>query len=394
MTGKERVRTAMRNGTPDCVPCIPQICVPHAVLALGLDYESTLLDVIRNPLRMNEISFACARQYGVDGMRAWIPPDPLDVVQDKGIWYGHDPETGKRVGKVDFAGGGGVVAPEEPTLRTSEDIDAIPVPSAEAILRSGKLDGIRSIISAAGDDCFIISCPDSFTPQYLTSVRGKALAMMDLIDQPEFCHRAQEKALQASLQQAFALTEIGIDGLMIGDTFGGIVGPTGFKEFILPYFRRFVGEMRKRYGTRRPMIYMHICGNSTGLFELMADTGVDCIEPLDPLGGVIVKDAKNRVGHRVALMGGVHTVKLAHGTLAEVEQDIQRCLQEGAPGGGYVLACGDMLPTETSREKVEAMLSAARSYTYQVETTPWPKRHNGDIPACGLSSASGGPASV
>ena len=163
---------------------------------------------------------------------------------------------------------------------------------------------------------------------------------------------------------AFALTEIGIDGLLLGDTFGGVVGPNGFKEFFLPYFQRFVAEMRGRYGARCPIIYLHICGNSTRLLELMADTGVDCIEPLDPLGGVIVKDAKQRVGRRVALMGGVHTVKLAHGTLAEVEQDIQRCLHEGAPGGGYVLACGDMLPTETSREKVEAMLSAARSYTY------------------------------
>ena len=159
MTGKQRVKTAMQNGTPDRVPCIPQICVPHAVRALGLDFESTLLDVIRHPLRMNELSFACARQYGVDGVRAWIPPDPLDVVQEEGVWYGHDPKTGKRVGKVDFAGGGGVVPSEEPTLFTQEDIDAVPLPSVSEILESGRLDGIERIIAEAGEDCFIISAP-------------------------------------------------------------------------------------------------------------------------------------------------------------------------------------------------------------------------------------------
>jgi uroporphyrinogen decarboxylase len=96
----------------------------------------------------------------------------------------------------------------------------------------------------------------------------------------------------------------------------------------------------------------------------MADTGIDCFEPLDPLGGVQVKDAKQRVGDRVALMGGVHNVKLASGTLEEVELDVQRCLSEGAPGGGYTLACGDMLPTETAPEKVRMMLEAARNYKY------------------------------
>ena len=81
-------------------------------------------------------------------------------------------------------------------------------------------------------------------------------------------------------------------------------------------------------------------------------------------GGVSVADAKRRVGGRVALMGGVHNVKLARGTLQDVTDDCRRCLTEGAPGGGYILACGDMLPTETSREKVEAMVAAAHGYRY------------------------------
>jgi len=364
MKGKERVRIAMRNGKPDHVPFIPQICVPHAVLALGLEFEKTLLDVVKNPLRMNQLSFQCVKHYGVDGLRAWMPPEPLDVVQVNGIWHGRDPKTGKTLDRVDFCGGGGVLPSEEPTLHTMADVDAIPVPTADEVSRSGKLDGIKAIIREAGDDYFVISCPGAFTPEYLTFVRGKERAMMDLFDQPEFCHYAQEKALQIAIQNALALAKIGIDGFMIADTYGGVVGPEGFKVFFLPYFQRFVREMHERLGSKCPLIYMHVCGNSTRLFELMADTGVDCIEPLDPLGGVQVRDAKKRVGHRVALMGGVNTVKLAHGTLDEVIADTRRCLDEGAVGGGYVLAAGDMLPTETSREKVQAMIELAGKYRY------------------------------
>ena len=39
-----------------------------------------------------------------------------------------------------------------------------------------------------------------------------------------------------------------------------------------------------------------------------------------------------------------------------IPRNCRRCLSEGAPGGGYILAAGDMLPTETSKEKVEAMI--------------------------------------
>jgi uroporphyrinogen-III decarboxylase len=364
MKSVERVRTAMRGGKPDCVPFIPQICHPHAIRTLGLDFEHTLLDVIRNPQRMNRLTFECVKQYGLDGLRAWMPGNPLDVVQVDGVWYGRDPKTGRRLGQVDFQGGGDVLPLEEPTIHTQEDVDAIPVPSADEVIKSGRLDGIKAILAEAGDDYFVISCPGAFTPEYLTTIRGKEQALIDLMERPDFCRYAQEKALKISIQNALALAKIGIHGLMVADVFGGVIGPAGFREFFLPYFKRFVDELRRRLKERCPVIYMHICGNSTKLFELMADTGVDCIEPLDPLGGVEVQDAKRRVGQRVALMGGIHNVKLAHGTLAEVQRDVQRCLREGAPGGGYVLACGDMLPTETSKEKVLAALEAAHSYRY------------------------------
>ena len=325
-----------------------------------MDFEHTLLDAVRDPFLMNKITFECVKQYGVDGIRAWIPADPLDVIKVDGQWYGRDPATGRRLGLVDFQGGGGDLPSEEPSVFSDEDIERIPIIPAQDILKSGKLDGIRAIINEAGDDYFVISAPGAFTVEYLTFARGKEQAMMDLMDNPKFCHKAQEKALQVAIQQGLALAEIGIDAIMIADTFGGVISPKQFNEFCLPYFTRFVKAIRGR----GPLIYLHICGNARGILEMMADTGVDCIEPLDPLGGVEVRNAKERVGNRVALMGGVNTVKLAHGTLQDVVDDCRRCLAEGAPGGGYILAAGDMLPTETSREKVAAMVSAARSYRY------------------------------
>ena len=364
MTPKQRVRTAMLGGIPDCVPFIPQICHPHAIKILGRPYEETCLNIVRDPQLMNKISFEVVKLYGVDGLRAWMPSKPKEVFEQNGLWYGRDPETGKTLGRVDFEGGGGIVAPEEATIHTEEDIEAIPIPSVEELVASGRLDSVKAVVDEAGDDYFVVSAAGAFTVQHLALTRGKLQAMVDLVDRPDFCHHSQEKALEIALQHARALCAIGVDALMIGDTFSGVVGPEWFRRHNLPYFRRFVDTIKAEYGEERPVIYLHVCGNGTPLLELMADTGVDCIEPLDHVAGVEVCEAKRRVGDRVALMGGANTVKLAHGTLAEVREDIGRCLREGAPGGGYILAAGDMLPTETSREKVELMLEMARAYTY------------------------------
>jgi len=231
MTRKERMRAAMTGGVPDGVPVMPQICHPHAIRAMGLPYERTLAEVLTRPHRMSELVLECARLYDVDGSRAFLPWDPLRIVEDDGEALEVDAE-GRRTGRVDVHGGGWVV------------------PFVDAL-----------------------------------------------------------------------------------------------KPYGLP-------------------VYLHICGNSAGILEMMADTGVDCIEPLDPLGGVEVADAKRRVGDRVGLMDGVNTVTLAHGSFQAVVEDCARCLREGADRGGYLLACGDMLPTETSAEKVKAMVRSAHEYGY------------------------------
>ncbi len=364
MTAKLRVKTAMSNATPDRVPLIPQICHPHAIRYFGLDFEQTILDCLRNPERVNLLQFECAKAYGVDGVRAWIPAEPVDVVQIDGVWHGRDPQSGEIRGVVDFRGGGWIILPEGPQLVTEQDIAGIPVRLAHEIFGDGTLDSIREIVERAGDELFVISAPESFTLEFLTFQRGKQQALMDIIERPDFCHRAMERALTGAIQTTLALAKIGIDGIKISDTFGGVIGPELFREFCLPYFQRFVHAVTAELGAQRPRIYLHICGNSSCILELMADTGVDCIEPLDYVAGVEVADAKRRVGNRVALMGGVSTIELAHGSLTAVTADIQRCLDQGTPGGGYLLACADMLPTETAPEKVNAMVEAAHKHVY------------------------------
>ena len=364
LTSRERMRRAMTNGVPDCVPVMPQICHPHAIRMLGLPFEETLIEVLLRPELMNRLDYECAKRYGVDGMRLAVTADPTaraEILHEDGIIWRMDPATGRKTARLDVEGGGWwVPLAEEATLEDEADVDRLPLPTSAEIIASGKLDSARAIAREAGPGMFMAAWAPAFTVEYLTTVRGKAQTLVDLIERPAFCHHALAKATDIAIQTAMAMATVGIDAVMLGETFGGVIGPRLYAEFCLPYMQRFVEAVRP-HGL---LTYQHTCGNSTALFELMADSGADCIEPLDPLGGVSVADAKRRVGARVGLMGGLHTVLLARGSLHEVQTDCARCLSEGAPGGGYILACGDMLPTETSPEKVRALVAAAHSYRY------------------------------
>ena len=112
------------------------------------------------------------------------------------------------------------------------------------------------------------------------------------------------------------------------------------------------------------LIYIHICGNSQPILEMLADTGADAVEPLDPLGGVSLEDAKTLIGGRVALMGGLNTLTLVRGTVEEVRAEAIKKCRQGGPHG-YILAAGDMVPPATPRENLRAMVEVARESLWQ-----------------------------
>ena len=90
----------------------------------------------------------------------------------------------------------------------------------------------------------------------------------------------------------------------------------------------------------------------------MAETGAHVIEPLDPLGGVEVADAKARVGKRVALMGGVNTITLSNESAEDVRNESIRKCREGGPHG-HILGAGDMVPPDTPLDNLQAMVDVA-----------------------------------
>jgi uroporphyrinogen-III decarboxylase len=90
--------------------------------------------------------------------------------------------------------------------------------------------------------------------------------------------------------------------------------------------------------------------------ELPEKSIVFAIDNTDP------KKAKEILGGKFCLWGGIHPTLLTYGTPQEVKDQVKRSIDELAGDGGFVLAPGGVVLSDAKRENVIAMIEAAREY--------------------------------
>jgi uroporphyrinogen decarboxylase len=352
MKGKERVLCAIRRGQPDCVPVLPQIWLDHAARISGIDP----LDIIERPHRGFRAMLATARHYGLDGFRTFLIYDPRTVVREGEKVYEVDPKTGEKIGLVDMQGGWGVKPFAPPAVvRDAADVARIPVPPARTYWDDGRCGHLAEVVAEAGEDHLVVGRPLGFTMNWLLAQRGGD-ALSDLYDDPPLVHALFEKGLAIALEMTRAMHRAGVQLFMMGDAASScdMISPRHFQQFVAPYYKLFCDEVH-RLGA---LVYVHVCGNQTLIAEMLADTGVDAIEPMDPMGGVDPADMRRRVGDRVALMGGVSTMTLLQGSPAEVEAEARACILKAGRSGAYLLAAGCMVPRDTPEANLRALVRA------------------------------------
>jgi len=360
MNSRELMRAAMRREPTERIPTMPQIChdTPARIFASeeGTDWRDGMRRCAERPETMYEYVMRLASRVGCDGIRLFALPDPMTIADEGDDMIAVDAETGRRIGRLDLHGGGALVAdhpppPVESLAEARRRIDRMVEDFTDE-----KMDSLR-LHRARVPDMFVASAPGGVTLDTYNTLRGRERAMMDLVEQPGFVAAVLDMQAEAIIQRAAKLLTTGIDALYIGDpsASASLISPQHFEQLCLPAYQKFCNHFK---GTDT-LIYIHICGNSKPILDMMAASGADVIEPLDPLGGVQVADAKARVGDRVALMGGVNTLTLADGTAQQVRDEAIAKCREGGPHG-YILAAGDMVPPATPLENLQAMVNVAR----------------------------------
>jgi hypothetical protein len=368
VNGRALMERALRRQPAERVPTMPQTWYDQALRCFTPvdgrgDWIDAMARCVEDPDLVYGYAIRLAREAGVDGLRLFTLPDARRVRRDGDDLVVLDPSTGLRAGRIDVMGGGAFVPDEpEPPVQSVEEARGRLDRMAEGLPVNGKKIRALAAARACVPDLFVASAPGGITMNTYMALRGSDQAMMDLVERPDFVSEVMLMQAQAMIRRAEALLAAGVDCLYIGDASASasMISPAHFRLYCLPAYQAFC----RHFAERGTLIYIHVCGNANPILEMLADTGAHAVEPLDPLGGVSVADAKRRIGGRVALMGGVSTLTLARGSPEAVRAEAEKACREGGPDG-YILAAGDMVPPVTPLASLKAMVDVARSSSWK-----------------------------
>ena len=224
------------------------------------------------------------------------------------------------------------------------------------------LEATRLVRQAVGDEVairtpgtgpFALASYFIGTQEFLIEI-GMAKAGMPE-SEPEAIHRALDLAADALIAFGKASVDAGSDLLHCGDSLAScdVISPADYEEWAFPYERKVLRAW-KEYGAKT---LLHICGDSSKVLDLYAQTGADVIEVDHKVDLAL---ARSIVGDRACVIGNVDPVTvLLQGTPEQVRGRIGGLPRGAAGGGGYILGSGCVVPRITPLENVRAMVETA-----------------------------------
>lgn len=343
MTGRDRIKTAMQMKKPDRVPFWCLLSLEH-IIRNGTpdgDYPVMIDDLVRAECRL-------AKRYRFDGMIIYLPGIRENTRVDTllGEWV-HAVPRGDPT--HDFRNADPATWKQEIPEYREEDLYSIRL--AREII------GIDHHIGGWTPDGF------SRAIQWFPSIEE---AMIALVEDPERFRAIVSFFDEQCIAWAKAQIRIGnAESIQISSPYAGssFISPEMYKDIVLPSVKRLADSMKPEPA----FSYVHTCGFLSDRLELLASSGADGMECLDPppLGNVELDEAKSRVGGRIFLKGNLDSVSaLLYGSDADVDRAVMKCLEAGMPGGGYILSSACSVAPAVPPERIERIAELVERFGY------------------------------
>jgi MtaA/CmuA family methyltransferase len=167
-------------------------------------------------------------------------------------------------------------------------------------------------------------------------------------------HDLLEKCVEVEIAFAQAQVEAGADIVGLGDSIASQISTEMYRQFALPYEQRIFAAVHEMGALAR----LHICGNTTRILSLMAESGADIID-LDWM--VDIGLAAEALGDYPVVCGNFDpTAVMLLGTADEVREATLFCLRWG--GSRLFSGAGCEIPDGTPRENLMAQAQALRYF--------------------------------
>ncbi len=336
MTGRDRCLAALRREQPDTVPMWELIVNAPVIEALhgpGVSY-----------LEFCELE-------DLDGVTLFETQrfetlDAATVRDEWGIVWRTDPATG-----IPYRIDGPIHSPA--------DLDRYSPPDPDADHRLEALEA--AVARVGGERCIVFLSHEAF--EFSHYLYGMDKLLMAYAMEPEVAHRLARIVTDYKRRVCERAAALGADALLTGDDYANrkapIMSPAHFRAFCLPYLREIV-EVAHACG--KPFI-KHTDGHIWPLLDDLVDAGIDAIDPLEPMAGMDIGEAKTRYGDRIALCGNVDCGELlSRGRPEQVVEAVKETLAKASPGGGHILASSNSIHPAVRPENYRAMVEAGRRF--------------------------------
>ena len=149
-----------------------------------------------------------------------------------------------------------------------------------------------------------------------------------------------------------------------GDDYAGsehpMISPAMFRKFIQPLLKKIVNTIRAFRSEIK--IMLHSDGAITRLIPDLITCGIDVIHPLEPLPSTDQSSVKKEYGHQIAFLGGIDISHAMRGSEMDVRDEVHRCIQQLAPGGGFILAPSNHLQADVPADNIVHLFEYARKF--------------------------------
>ena len=339
MNSYQRVKRALELKEPDRVPIIEFVIDPKVIKGAC-------------PEAKNQADFA--QIVGLDAVSC------MGSSQFKKVSENSDGTYVDEWGVLYKKGGTEVVShPIKGPIQTIDDLeDYIPLdPDAPHLL--GELPEL--VKRFKGKKAIIFAHRAAF--MWSVFLNGMDNLLMNFLIQPEFAHTLLDKVLAVNEKIVRNAIRAGADIIVAADDYasnkGPLMSPDTFKEFILPRLKKFVDAVHEEGG----YIIKHTDGNIWPLLDMMIDTGIDAINPIEPVAGMDISEVKQKYGDRICLVGNIDCGELlSNGSTEEVEAAVKECILKASFNGGYIISSSNSIHSSVKPENYLAMLRATKKF--------------------------------
>jgi len=379
MTGRERIMTALRNKQPDRVPATPDISIMIPCRLIGKPFWD--IEVNENP----SLTFAyinAVKYFGIDGwmfngsldfeLKSKITSESKVIRRNKEKWVVrtvyHTPDGDLTQTMVSPRDNPSTMT-EKVVRNFKEDFKKVRhffsgVVSCDAstYLQQKKEMGENGMI------CVYIGVPgfQNFVSLFDGNLEALTYAYYDY---PELFEELVELYEKHELQRLEMALDAGVESVLTGGS-GSITlqSPKLFRDLSLPTLKK-VTRLCREAGV---LCGVHSCGKERYLVEACAnETDLDYVNPLEipPMGDCDLAECKEKFGHKLALMGNLHTTSvMLLGSVTDVRRESLKAILAAGKNGGFVLSTGDQCGRDTPFENIFEIVKVAKEFgTYPLD---------------------------